>query len=125
MVQTSSSQIWYEPSAHVPTTTPTRHRSSSAPVKIDAGALLVLAILAKQSRIFASFLKRRLLLICLLGMQKSVQTNRGQLKKSTTHACNASRINIKIKEVFPDAIVIEPEKQNNASPTVLAHAKCG
>lgn len=52
-VRTPKSQIFHKLSALVPPTTPTRQRYSSAPVKIDAGALLMLAPLAKQRMIFS------------------------------------------------------------------------
>lgn len=45
--------------------------------------------------------------------------------KGGIHPCIALPTTIESEGLFPGAIVIEPEKQNNASPTVLAHAKWG
>lgn len=106
-------------------TTPAQHRSSSAPVKIDAAALLVLAVQARQSRIFFCVFSQATSSVKLFTAHEKSQRKHPRRDEYRIYPLILLPTNNESEELFPGAIGIEPEKQNNASPTVLAHAMRG
>lgn len=99
-----ASQLWHKLPAQFPPTTPTRLRSSSAPVKIDAGALLVLAPLATQPRFWrllpsVSHLKFNKVSLWYSLWKKLDLPNYGDRS-------NASSLVIENTPAFPNATVV-------------------